>query len=41
MAESFTCRFNHGDDEYGDDTTLRDVTFESGEEGTFGTVAEE
>jgi len=40
-AMSLARGFTHGDDEYGDDTALRDATFESGEEDTFGTMAEE
>jgi hypothetical protein len=40
-AKSLARRFTHVDGEYGDDTALRDATFENGEEDTFGAVAEE
>jgi hypothetical protein len=41
VTKSLVRRFFHGDDEYGGDTALGDANFESGEEETFGTVAEE
>jgi len=41
VTKSCARRLAHGDNEYGDDAELSDATFESGKNGTFGTVAEE
>jgi hypothetical protein len=41
VAKSLARMFTHDDGECGDDIAPRDATFESGEENTFGTVAEE